>query len=182
MDHKGHDMRYTLVFLMLLSSLGITGCNSNEGPRQLNDSSRATLLSAADYTISTPINAENSLAMAANSASQSLATIASYDQALNPTVVPADDIDPHSSGLDGVQTINWIGSAPLLLKQICPTIGYQCNVIGKPSALEPTITIDAKAEPVLNILRNIKFQLHQNHVEMMIDPDHRVIELQYTSV
>lgn len=174
-------MRYSLLALALTLSIGLAGCSNTGKSQNLISHSRKVLLQAADYDMSTPINTENSLSQAASSASASLAKIASYDQALHPSVLPGDNIDPRSSGLDGVQTINWIGSAATLLKQMSPTIGYKLRIVGKPKGIEPTVTIDVKSRMVIDILRNIKYQLHQNKVELMIDPEHRLIELQYSS-
>ncbi len=117
------------------------------------------------------------LAAAADRAANALDELAAIENTRTPT-----DIPPLVSGapveLRRAITVDWVGSAEPLVRQLADRASYQFKMSGQPPAVPMVVTLRVRNEPLIEVLRNLGLQL-DNRATLQVDPSTQTIELVY---
>lgn len=124
--------------------------------------------------------AEEKLAEAADSVSQSLQSLAENQQATNPTPKHYSAPDPSDYGMSNLTSMNWSGPIEPLVTQIAKASSYQLRVSGVSPAIPILVSINAKNVPLGQILRDAGYQCG-NRADIVVFPRSKVIELLYAN-
>lgn len=117
------------------------------------------------------------LADAATRATKALESLASLEQAKNPN---AGDIalPDAPTELRRSITLNWNGPVEPVARLLADRAGYKFQAIGAPPPTGLLVQVDARAEPVVSVLRSIGLQMG-NRAILKVNPNTRVVEIQY---
>lgn len=163
--------------IIIASAILIAGCTQSPPRQQVN----------LHYV---PVNkvpaeannqdAQLQIAEAASSVGKSLQQLSAMQMAIAPKVeVP--DIDPKTTGMTQVASLDWYGPVLPLLEQIGKATGYQVKVLGNEPAIPIIISMSVNSQVMADILRNVAYQAH-NKATISVNPAKRTIELQYIRV
>lgn len=120
------------------------------------------------------------LAAAADRASTALQTLASVEQARNPSV--AIQAVPHApQELRRTVSVNWVGPIEPLLLSLSDRAGYQLQVNGDKPPVPVVVSIQAREKSVVDVLRDLGLQAGRR-ADVVVDPARRIVELNYAPV
>ena len=127
-----------------------------------------------------PENVTTRLAQAADRASSALDTLAAIEQTRNPTELPplAASAPPE---LRRSMTVNWMGPAEPMVKQLADRASYRMVITGNSPELALIITINTRNQPLIETLRDIGLQLG-TRAALRVDSNQKIIEINYGSV
>jgi defect in organelle trafficking protein DotD len=127
-----------------------------------------------------PENITMRLAQAADRASSALDTLAAIEQVRTPTDLPplAASAPPE---LRRSVTVNWIGPAEPIAKQLADRASYQLKVTGNTPEVPVIVSLNVRNQPVIEILRDLGLQLG-GRAELKVDANLKVVELSYGNV
>lgn len=152
-------------FILFCIALGIAGCARNMPKPQL---------------VVEPENVTMRLAEAADRAATALDTLAAIEQVRTPT-----DLPPLAANapleLRRSVTVNWVGPAEPLAKQLADRASYHFKTSGNPPETPVIVTINVRHQPVIETLRDVGLQLG-NRAQLRVDAEQKVVELSYANV
>lgn len=120
------------------------------------------------------------LASAVDRASAALQTLASVEQARNPGVsIQAVPYAPQE--LRRSVSVNWIGPIEPITQRLADRAGYVMHVSGDVPPVPLVVNIQAKQKSVVEVLRDVGLQAGQR-ADISVDPDRKVVELNYAPV
>jgi len=153
--------------------LGLAGCSTVKGQQPVDDT-RVEAVSA-NPADSTAITAR--LAEAAQRTATALENLASVEQARTPELyTPVVTDAPEELRL--LLTVQWTGPWENLLKTMAERVNYEFRVIGKPTPTPIIVTVDAKQQPFVDVLRNIGLQA-AGRADLVLDSRSKVVEVRY---
>lgn len=153
------------VALVVVFAAGLAACETHAPKPQL---------------VVEPENVTMRLAQAADRASSALDTLAAIEQVRTPTDLPplAASAPPE---LRRSVTVNWIGPAEPMVKQLADRASYRLEVTGNSPELPLIVSLNARNQPVIETLRDIGLQLG-GRAELRVDANLKVIEVSYGNV
>jgi defect-in-organelle-trafficking protein DotD len=165
-------MKINNIFL-ILGALLLAGCShapkqevnlhyvsSNQAPAEMNNQ-----------------DAQLQIAEAAASVGKSLQQLSAMQMTTTPKVeVP--DIDPKTTGMTQIASLDWYGPVLPLLEQIAKASGYQVQVLGNAPAIPVIVSMSVNNQVMADILRNVAYQA-QNKAVIAVNPAKKIIELRY---
>ncbi len=153
----------SLTFLILI------GCSS----------SYKTPTSHLVYGAKDVVIAENRLAAAAESVSQSLAELAEIEKNLHARDYKVlNDHLPKTFELEQLITLDWNGPVENLMQYLAKSTGYHYRTLGKLSGAPILITLSVKNTTINEVLKNINLQCgHKANV--VINANKKTLELRY---
>jgi len=123
-------------------------------------------------------NAQAQLANAATSVSQSSQQLSAIQIATHPGIRMPKPVNPGVTGMTKIASLNWTGPAKPVVKRIASISHYRLHVLGRRPATPIIVNINAKNQPIAEILRNVKYQIAGKAV-IKVFPRKRIIELRY---
>ncbi len=75
-------------------------------------------------------------------------------------------------------TVQWVGPWENLLKVLAERVNYQFRVIGKSPATPVVVTIDARQQPFVDVMRNVGLQ-GAGRADLVLDSQNKVVEVRY---
>lgn len=130
--------------------------------------------------VASPDKVSLMLAEAADKASNALETLAAVEQSRAPAIAvePIHNAPPE---LKRAMTINWIGSAEPLLKQLADRASYSFITVGDKPPVPLVVNIDKENTPVIDIMRSAGLQLGLR-ADVKVDSIQKMVELHYAPV
>lgn len=126
----------------------------------------------------TDTKAQAQLAQASASIDQSAQQDASIQLATHPEAKVAPGLDPATTHMTQISSLNWYGPLQPLLAKIAVTAGYQLRVLGNEPATPILIVINAQQQPLATILQNTIYQA-AGKANVNVYPSTKIIELRY---
>jgi defect-in-organelle-trafficking protein DotD len=120
------------------------------------------------------------LAAAVDKASASLETLASVEQARNPGAAVAS-VPYAPQELRRTVTLKWIGPVEPIMQRLADRAGYEMMVNGDLPPAPVVITLDVRQKMVIDVLRDVGLQAGMR-ADVVVDPERRVVELNYAPV
>ena len=120
------------------------------------------------------------LAVAADRAANALDTLAAIEQVRTPTDLPPLAANAPAELRRSV-TVNWIGPADAVVKTLADRASYRLIVTGNTPAIQTIVNVNARSEPLIEVLRDIGLQLGRR-ADLKVDVDQKTIELSYATV
>lgn len=145
------------------------------------------LLSACEHkpqrdaqVVASPDKVSLMLAEAADKASNALETLAAVEQAKSPGVA-VQPIHNAPQELRRAITVNWVGPAQQITKQLADRAGYSFLAVGDRPPVPLVVSIDVQNQPVIDVLRDIGLQLGVR-ADIKVDGTRKIVELHYAPV
>lgn len=149
---------------VLIVTLGLVACQSGVTREDPN-------------LVASPDRTDAMLADAADRATKALESLASIEKAKHPG--QGDAAIPNApTELRRSVTMSWTGPVEPVAKMLADRASYGFQTIGDPPPTQPIVTLDARAEPVITVLRSVGLQLGTRGT-LKVDPNRRVIEIEY---
>ncbi len=165
-----YTSRFALV--LPLAMLALTGCSTTKEMPPVDNTRVEVTGARAD---STAITAR--LAEAAQRTANALENLASVEQARTPELyTPVVTDAPEELRL--LLTVQWTGPWENLLKTMAERVNYQFRVIGKQPPTPIIVTIDAKQQPFVDVMRSIGLQA-AGRADLVLDSRSKVVEVRY---
>lgn len=170
-------MKNLLILLPLVAIL--TGCASgSEHYVKLNLNYVTT--PTAPIT-SSDHNARTQIVEAANSVSSSLQELSALQTATTPHAKLPPPLDPKTTGLSTVASINWNGPVEPIVKRIAKACHYKVRVLGHAPSIQDIVNINAENQIMADILRNVSLQA-EPEATIKVYPETKIIELRYNKL
>lgn len=133
-----------------------------------------------------PVNAPSDdatirLAEAASSISESMMEMAKVEKVVTPREHNNHLTIPSTYNLQTRASIDWSGPIEELTKRIAHAAHYRLHVFGKAPSVPVLISITAKDESLVEILRDIDYQAGKK-ATIHVYPNHQVVELRYAKI
>lgn len=162
------SFKLALVVPFLL--LGLSGCSSFGGG---GDSTRVEAVTTG------PVNDDITarLAEAAQRTATAVENLQSIEQARTPELYTPIVTDAPAE-LRLLVTVQWTGPWENLLKVLSERVHYQFRVIGKSPATPVIVTVDARQQPFVDVLRNIGLQ-GAGRADLVLDSQNKIVEVRY---
>lgn len=154
------------VFFVVFSALLITACARSPRPFQPEPTSHYKPYSA--------------LTNAAQTSTRTLTQLGATEQAAYPPQTVVEPPNPATYGMAKSISISWIGPIKPLLQRIANTTNYSLRVVGIEPPIPVLVNINAKHQPIGNILRDASYQAG-NKANVVVFPISKVIELRYAN-
>lgn len=165
-----HTSRFALVLPLAL--LALAGCSTTKELPPVDNTRVEVTGTQAD---STAITAR--LAEAAQRTANALENLASVEQARTPELyTPVVTDAPEELRL--LLTVQWTGPWENLLKTMAERVHYQFRVIGKQPPTPIIVTVDAKQQPFVDVMRSIGLQA-AGRADLVLDSRSKVVEVRY---
>jgi defect-in-organelle-trafficking protein DotD len=161
-------MNRCLSLLLFVSTLVIAGCSGGaifKKPPVNNPTDDATIR----------------LAEAASSISDSMLEMAKVEKVVTPRHRNNHLTIPSTYNLQTRASIDWSGPIEELTKRIAHAAHYRLHVFGKEPAVPVLISLTAKDESLVEILRDIDYQAGKK-ATIHVYPNHQVVELRYAKI
>ena len=156
------------VALVSLMAVSLLGCSSKR------DEMRVTAVSSTTAP-DTDITAR--LAEAAQRTATAVENLQSIEQARTPELyTPAVTDAPEE--LRVLVTVQWRGPWENVLKVLAERVNYKFHVIGKAPPTPILITVDAKQEPFVDVMRNLGLQA-AGRADLVLDSQNKMVEVRY---
>lgn len=123
-------------------------------------------------------NAEEKLALAAESVSKSLAELAEIERTIHPQKRMPSPVDPNMIGMAQLVSIDWSGPVEPLARKIARAAKYKLKTLGTRPGIPVLVSISAKDTPLADVLRDANFQCGRK-AKIVVYPASKVIELRY---
>ena len=120
------------------------------------------------------------LASAVDKASAALQTLASVEQARNPSA-SIQQVPYAPQELRRSVTINWVGPIEPIMRRLADRAGYDMQVNGDLPPAPVVVTLNVREKSVIETLRDVGLQAGQR-ADVVVDPEHRIVELNYAPV
>jgi defect in organelle trafficking protein DotD len=120
------------------------------------------------------------LASAVDKASAALQTLASVEQARNPNA-SIQQVPYAPQELRRTVTIDWVGPIEPIMRRLADRAGYDMQVNGDLPPAPVVISLNAREKSVIEVLRDVGLQAGQR-ADVVVDPEHRIVELNYAPV
>lgn len=156
-------------------SLLLSGCGDSTPISRLQVQYMTT---NAAPIMTTDAKAQAQLAQASASIDQSAQQDASIQLATHPAAKVAPGLDPATTHMTQISSLNWYGPLQPLLGKIANTAGYTLRVLGDAPATPILIVINVQDEPLANILQNAIYQA-AGKATVNVYPNTKIIELRY---
>jgi defect-in-organelle-trafficking protein DotD len=143
------------------------------------------LSSCAAYKVDQQLVAEPDpvalrLAAAVDKASSALQTLASVEQARNPSVTV--QTAPYATReLRRTVSVEWVGPIEPLMQKLTDRAGYKMLVNGDKPPVPVVISVQSVEKSVVEVLRDVGLQAGQR-ADVIVDPERRVVELNYAPI
>lgn len=162
--------RFALVLPLAL--LTLAGCSTVKSTPVDRTRVTAVMANTADPT---DINAR--LAEAAQRTATAVENLASIEQARTPELyTPVVTNAPEELRL--LLTVQWTGPWENLLQVMAERVNYQFRVLGKAPPTPIIVTVDAKQQPFVDVLRNVGLQA-AGRADLVLDSQNKVVEVRY---
>lgn len=129
----------------------------------------------SDYS---PRYAEEKLAEAAYSISDSLNQLAAIEKANHPNAKLPPPPNPATIGMEDIASVDWNGPVEPLLKKLAKACGYKLKAIGRRPAIPVIVQVNIRNQPIADILRDVSYQVVKK-AEIVVYPRRHIIELRY---
>jgi len=156
-----HNCRFVLLGMIVLLSL--SGCRTTESEVTVSSSPQAS---------------EAALVEAAQSIDNSLAVLASAQEAKSPPVVNIGPLVTPEGGMGGLADIDWVGPIGPLMTRLGDMTNYRVKFLGTPPAIPIVVSITTRDTAIAEILQNASLQAGQR-AKVLVFPENRVIEVRY---
>lgn len=136
-----------------------------------------THVEASNASVPSQAEVTARLAEAAQRTADAVESLASIEQARTPelyTPIVADA--PQELRL--LVTVQWTGPWENLLKVMAERVGYGFRVIGKTPPVPVVVTVDAKQEAYVDVMRNIGLQA-AGRADLVLDSQNKMVEVRY---
>lgn len=160
----------TLALVVPVLLLGLSGCSTFGGGDGSTRVEAVTTAAAND-----DITAR--LAEAAQRTANAVENLQSIEQARTPELHTPIVTDAPAE-LRLLVTVQWTGPWENLLKVMAERVNYQFRVIGKSPATPVVVTIDARQQPFVDVMRNIGLQ-GAGRADLVLDSQNKVVEVRY---
>jgi hypothetical protein len=162
-----------LALVLPLALLALTGCGINKTippvDKTVVNVDQPANLSESDITAR--------LAEAAQRTASAVESLASIEQARTPELyTPVVTDAPEELRL--LVTVQWRGPWENLLSVLAERVNYQFRVIGKAPVTPVVVTVDAKQQPFVDVMRNIGLQ-GAGRADLVLDSRNKVVEVRY---
>ena len=155
------------LFSLLFLTAALSACN---GGLKLED----------PQVVVTPQKTDLMLADAADRATKALESLAQIEKSKNPGKGDLSIPDAPTELRRSI-TLAWNGPLEPAAKLLADRASYAFQTIGEAPPTGITVNIDVRATPVITALRSIGAQMG-NRATLKVDPNARVIEIQYAPV
>lgn len=120
------------------------------------------------------------LAAAVDRASSALQTLASVEQARNPSAqIQMPPSAPQE--LRRTMSFDWVGPIEPVARRLADRAGYDFRVNGDRPPAPVVVSLQAREKSVIELLRDVGLQAGQR-ADISVDPDQRTVELNYMPV
>lgn len=150
--------------------LGLSGCSSFGGG---SDSTRVEAVTTG--VVNDDITAR--LAEAAQRTATAVENLQSIEQARTPELYTPIVTDAPAE-LRLLVTVQWTGPWENLLKVLSERVNYQFRVIGKSPATPVIVTVDARQQPFVDVMRSIGLQ-GAGRADLVLDSQNKIVEVRY---
>lgn len=157
--------------ILPLAVVALTGCSSWFRSSQPQSVTVASSAPTNDPEISAR------LAEAAQRTATAVENLASVEQARTPELYTPVVTDAPPELRVNV-TVAWTGPWENLLYTLSERVGYKFQAIGKAPPSPIIVTVDAKQQPFVDVLRNIGLQ-GAGRADLVLDSQNKVIEVRY---
>lgn len=130
--------------------------------------------------VATPDPVALRLASAVDRASSALQTLASVEQARNPSAA-VQAVPNAPQELRRTVSLTWNGPIEPLARQLADRAGYALEVNGDMPPAPLVVSIQARQKSVVEVLRDMGLQAGQR-ANIVVDTDRRIVELNYAPV
>lgn len=120
------------------------------------------------------------MAAAVDKASAALQTLASVEQARNPAL-SIQTVPYAPQELRRIVTVDWVGPIEPIMRKLADRAGYDLQVNGDTPPAPVVVNLNVKQKTVIDALRDLGLQAGQR-ADVVVDPDHRLVELNYAPV
>lgn len=120
------------------------------------------------------------LAQAVDKASSALQTLASVEQARTPSA-GLQTVPNATQEMRRTVTMDWTGPIEPAIRTLAERAGYQFQVNGNAPPMPIIVSLHSTERSVVEVLRDAGLQAGRR-ADVAIDPDRRVVELNYASV
>lgn len=158
---------------------------SKVAPKIVLSLSLLVSLAACTHTADPQLVAEPSsvtlrLAQAADRAANALDNLAAIEQVRTPTDLPplASSAPPE---LRRSVTVNWIGPAEPIAKQLADRASYELKTTGNMPETPIIVSLNVRNQPVIESLRDLGLQLG-GRATLKVDANQKVVELSYGNI
>lgn len=162
--------RLTLVLSALV--VGLSGCATKK-----EITYDRTQVSVTDPRAGTQGDVTARLAEAAQRTANALENLASIEQARTPELYTPTVTDAPEE-LRLLMTVQWTGPWENLLQVMSERVHYQFRVIGKAPPTPIIVTVDAKDQPYVDVMRSIGLQ-GAGRADLVLDSQNKVVEVRY---
>jgi defect-in-organelle-trafficking protein DotD len=158
---------------LLLSVLALSACATKTEMPPV-DRTRVEALNASVPDAAT-ITAR--LAEAAQRTADAVENLSSIEQARTPELYSpvVNDAPPE---LRLLVTVQWTGPWENLVKVMAERVNYDFRVIGKSPPTPVVVTVDARQQPYVDVIRNIGLQA-AGRADLVLDSQNKVVEIRY---
>lgn len=169
------NVRLALVLPLALFSL--TGCSTVSGWFDSSDEGDQTQVTAITTPAPDSGDITARLAEAAQRTANAVENLQSIEQARTPELYTpvVSEVPPE---LRILITVQWTGPWESLLKVMSERVGYQFRAIGKQTPTPIVVTVDAKQQPYVDVMRNIGLQA-AGRADLVLDSQNKVVEIRY---
>ena len=165
-------MRSTYLALVVPALLlGLSGCSTFGSGNGGNTHVEAVNTGAGSDDITAR------LAEAAQRTANAVENLQSIEQARTPELYTPIVADAPAE-LRLLVTVQWVGPWENLLKVLAERVNYQFRVIGKSPATPVIVTIDARQQPFVDVMRNVGLQ-GAGRADLVLDSQNKVVEVRY---
>ncbi len=159
-------------FFLPLALLAVTGCSTTKSEPEY-DRTEVSIQGNAPSQVDVTAR----LAEAAQRTANALENLASVEQARTPQLeTPVVTDAPEELRL--LLTVQWTGPWENLLKVMAERVHYQFRTIGKAPPNPIVVTIDAKQQPFVDVLRSVGLQA-AGRADLVLDSQNKVVEVRY---
>jgi defect-in-organelle-trafficking protein DotD len=163
--------RFALV--LPVAVLTLAGCSTVKGPPPVDN----TYVTVGSTNAADPTDINARLAEAAQRTATAVENLASIEQARTPELyTPVVTNAPPELRL--LLTVQWMGPWENLLSVMAERVGYQFRVLGKAPPTPIVVTVDAKQQPFVDVMRNVGLQA-AGRADLVLDSQNKVVEVRY---
>jgi defect-in-organelle-trafficking protein DotD len=120
------------------------------------------------------------LAAAVDKATAALQTLASVEQARNPSAA-VQSIPYAPQELRRTVSLDWVGPIEPVLRALADRAGYRFEANGDKPPAPLVVTINAKQKSVVEVLRDVGLQAG-TRADVSVDPEAKIVELNYAPI
>lgn len=161
---------------IVIVAAALTGC-ANQSSKQVNLNLRYMTADSAPSSAGND-SAQAQVAEAATSAGHSLQELSAIQMATHRGVKLGKPYNARAIGMAKQASLNWNGPVGPVVRRIANSSGYRLRVLGSKPAIPVIVNVNARNQPLAQILRNVTFQA-EPAATIKVYPRSRVVELRY---